>query len=293
MAIVMDGKSLAAKTKQQLRVKADELRAKGIIPGLAVVLVGNDPASQIYVRSKKKDCEECNIESFSYELPETTSQQELLDLVHKLNSDPKVSGILVQLPLPKGLDEDAVICAIDPSKDVDCFHPENVGLVCRGQPRFLPCTPGGVMKLLDEYKIDINGKNCVVVGRSDIVGKPQALLLLHRHGTVTICHSRTKNLSEITKQADILVAAVGKAGLITGDMLKEGVVVIDVAMNTCGGQSGGEPSGKRVLCGDVVFDDAEKIASYITPVPGGVGPMTRALLMQNTITAACGGATSL
>ena len=277
MAVIMDGKALAKKLKGQLFERAQALRAKGITPGLAVVLVGEDPASAIYVRNKKNDCVECGIESFSYELNAETTQAELLKLIDELNARADVHGILVQMPLPKHFDEKEVLRAISPMKDVDAFHPENVGLIVQGQPRFAPCTPAGVMALLDEYHIDIKGKECVVVGRSDIVGKPQALLLLHRHGTVTIAHSRTRDLKETCLKADILVLAVGKLGLITGDMVKPGAVVIDVAMNR-------GADGK--LAGDAIYAEVEPKASYITPVPGGVGPMTRAVLMQNTITSA-------
>lgn len=276
MATIMDGKALAQRIKADISVQTEILRRRGIVPGLAVVLVGDDIASAIYVKNKKKDCSECGIESYEYLLPTGVTQKKLIDLVHSLNQDPKVHGILVQLPLPRGLDEAAVIAAIDPLKDVDAFHAENVGLICMGRPRFLPCTPAGVMTLLDEYKIDPKGKHCVVIGRSNIVGKPQALLLLHRHGTVTVCHSRTPNLRSFTQKADILVAAVGKAGLITADMVKHGAVVIDVAMNK-------NEDGK--LCGDVDYRHVMPIASHITPVPGGVGPMTRAMLMRNTIAA--------
>ncbi|MCL2082184.1 MAG: bifunctional methylenetetrahydrofolate dehydrogenase/methenyltetrahydrofolate cyclohydrolase FolD [Oscillospiraceae bacterium] len=277
MAVIMDGKGLASKIRSSLAEKVNKLSRKGIRPGLAVVLAGNDPASAIYVKNKKADCAECGIESFEYLLPDGTPQGELTSLIAELNANGKIHGILVQLPLPRGLNEAEVIASIDPCKDVDAFHAENVGLICQGTPRFLPCTPAGVMALLDEYKIDPAGKHCVVVGRSNIVGKPQALLLLHRHGTVSICHSRTPGLGSITRQADILVAAAGKAGLITGEMIKPGAIAIDVAMNR---------NEQGTLCGDMVFDEIEPIAAYITPVPGGVGPMTRAMLMQNTLTAA-------
>jgi len=275
-AVVMDGKGLAGLLRRQIAGQVEELKKKGVFPGLAVILVGDDPASQIYVKNKKKDCAECGIESFEYTLPGQTSQAELIGLVQKLNADEKVHGILVQLPLPKHLDEKEVLRAIAPGKDVDAFHPENVGRIMIGDYDFLPCTPAGVMAILDHYGIDPAGKECAVVGRSNIVGKPQAMLLLHRHGTVTICHSKTKSLGEVTRRADILIAAVGKAGLITADMVKEGAVVIDVAMNK-------KPDGK--LCGDVAFDEVSAKASYITPVPGGVGPMTRVMLLQNTLTA--------
>ncbi len=277
MAVLMDGKALAAKLKTGYKQRADALAASGVRPGLAVILVGNNPASAVYVRNKKNDCIECGIESFEYVLPESTSQQELVKLINELNLRTDVHGILVQLPLPQHLDTQEIMKTIDPKKDVDAFHAENVGLIMQGTPRYLPCTPAGVMELLDEYGIDPKGKECVVIGRSDIVGKPQAMLLLHRHGTVTIAHSRTPNLAEVARRADILVCAVGKVGLVTKDMVKPGAVVIDVAMNK-------KPDGK--LTGDVVFSEVEPIASYITPVPGGVGPMTRAVLMKNTLASA-------
>ena len=276
-AIVMDGKTLAGQLRNEISAKVENLKGRGIHPGLAVVLVGSDPASRIYVSHKEKDCAQCGIKSFEYALPERTGQTELLDLIAGLNANEEVHGILVQLPLPKHLDEKAVIRAISPDKDVDAFHPENVGKIMIGDYDFLPCTPAGVMAMLDHYGIDPAGKECVVVGRSNIVGKPQAMLLLHRHGTVTLCHSRTKNLGEVTRRADILVAAAGRAGLITGDMVKEGAVVVDVAMNR-------NEAGK--LCGDVMFNEVSQKASYITPVPGGVGPMTRVMLLQNTLIAA-------
>lgn len=277
MAVIMDGKALAVKVKQQQKEAADALKAKGITPCLAVVIVGEDPASKVYVAGKIRDCGEVGIESREYALPEATTQEELLALVEKLNADDTVSGILVQLPLPKHLDEKAIINTIAPNKDVDAFHPANVGRIMIGDYDFLPCTPAGVMELLKEYEIDVTGKECVVVGRSNIVGKPQAMLLLHQNGTVTVCHSRTKDLKEVTLRADILVVAIGKGEFITGDMIKEGAVVIDVGMNR-------NSAGK--LVGDVEFSGAEKKASYITPVPGGVGPMTRAILMKNTVKAA-------
>jgi len=276
MAVRMDGSALAARIKRELREETEALRAGGRTPGLAVILAGDDPASAIYVKHKKKDCAECGIESFERLFPADVTQERLTDEIRALNRDPRVHGILVQLPLPRHLDTAATVAAIDPLKDVDAFHAENVGLICLGKPRFLPCTPAGVMALLDEYGIDPAGKHCVVVGRSDIVGKPQALLLLHRHGTVSVCHSRTPDLGAVTRQADILVSAVGRCGLITGDMIKPGAAVIDVAMNK---------TAEGKLCGDVVYAEAAAVASYITPVPGGVGPMTRAMLMRNTIRA--------
>ncbi len=273
-ATIIDGKALAAKLKENVSMEAQTLPRK---PGLAVVLVGDDPASRVYVTSKRKDCDECGFYSEEYALPASTAQKELLDLVDGLNGREDIDGILVQLPLPKGLDEKEVLLAIDPAKDVDCFHPFNVGKLVIGEPVFQPCTPGGVMEMLKEYGIDPAGKRCVVLGRSNIVGKPMGMLLLHANGTVVTCHSKTPDMAELAASADILVSAVGKTGLVTGDMVKEGAVVIDVAMNR-------NESGK--LCGDVCYGEAAAKASYITPVPGGVGPMTRAMLMKNTLTAA-------
>lgn len=244
---------------------------------MAVVIVGDDPASRVYVNSKKKACEELGMLSVEYALKAETTEEELLELVKKLNNDDKINGILVQLPLPKHLDEKLIINTIVPEKDVDAFHPVNVGKIMIGDFDFLPCTPAGVMELINETGIDIAGKECVVIGRSNIVGKPQAMLMLHKNATVTICHSKTKDLKEVVKRADIIVAAVGIAKMVTKDMVKEGAVVIDVGMNRL-------PDGK--LCGDVDFDGVSEVASYITPVPGGVGPMTIAMLMQNTLTAA-------
>ena len=274
MAIKMDGLALAKKLKERAREEAAQLQRR---PGLAVIIVGDNPASRVYVNSKRKDCEECGYYSEEYALPETSTQQELLELIGELNCREDIDGILVQLPLPRGFCEEEVLLAIDPGKDVDCFHPYNVGKLTIGQPVFQPCTPGGVMELLKEYHIDPTGKRCVVLGRSNIVGKPMAMLLLHAHGTVTVCHSRTPDMKEIAATADILVSAVGQVGLVTGDMVKQGAVVIDVAMNR-------NAQGK--LCGDVVVEEVEPKASYLTPVPGGVGPMTRAMLMLNTLTAA-------
>ena len=267
MAQIIDGKAVSASVKEE----------KGLKVGLAVVIVGNDPASRVYVNNKKKACEAVGFQSFEYALDENTTQEQLLDLVQVLNRDDRVNGILVQLPLPKHIDEKAVINAISPNKDVDAFHPVNVGKIMIGEYSFLPCTPAGVMRLIESTGVDITGKECVVVGRSNIVGKPQAMLLLQKNGTVTICHSRTKDLKEKCLSADILVVAIGKAKFITGDMIKEGAVVIDVGMDR-------DENGK--LCGDVDFESAEKRAGYITPVPGGVGPMTIAMLMKNTLTAA-------
>ena len=274
MATIIDGKALAAKVKESVKQEAESLARK---PGLAVIIVGNNPASRVYVNSKRKDCEECGFLSEEYALPEETKQEELITLIQELNARPDIDGILCQLPLPDGIDEEAVLMAISPEKDVDGFHPMNMGALLVGKEGFLPCTPYGIMEMLAEYGIDPKGKRCVVIGRSNIVGKPMALLLLQKHGTVTICHSRTQNLEDICRQADILVAAVGKLHMVTADMIKPGAVVIDVAMNR-------NEAGK--LCGDVDYAEAEKVASAITPVPGGVGPMTRAMLMKNTLLAA-------
>ena len=274
MAVRIDGKALAAKVKARAAEGAKDLPRK---PGLAVILVGDNPASRVYVSGKEKDCTECGFISFEHKLPAETSREELLSLIERLNGDEQVDGILVQLPLPGHLDEEEVLNAIHPDKDVDCFHPFNVGRLVIGDPVFLPCTPAGVMEMLKEYGIEVAGKQCVVLGRSNIVGKPMGALLLQQSGTVTTCHSRTPDLAKFTREADILVAAVGKVGLVTADMVKEGAVVIDVAMNR-------NAEGK--LCGDVVYDEVAEKASYITPVPGGVGPMTRAMLMENLLTAA-------
>lgn len=277
MAKLIDGKAVSSAVRERVKTQAAELTAKGIQPGLAVIIVGDDPASRVYVNNKKKACAETGIYSEEHALPADTTQDELLALVKSLNGRSDINGILCQLPLPKHLDEKAVIEAIDPKKDVDAFHPSNVGRIMIGDYHFLPCTPAGVMELLASANIDVCGKNCVIIGRSNIVGKPMSMLLLHKNGTVTICHSKTKNLSEITRQADILVAAVGIAKFVKADMVKPGVVVIDVGMDR-------DENGK--LCGDVDFAQVEPLAEYITPVPGGVGPMTIAMLMQNTIMAA-------
>ncbi len=274
---IIDGKAVSADVKARIKAETQELRTKGIIPGLAVIIVGEDPASKIYVANKEKACEQIGFFSEKYALPESVSQEELLDLIKKLNTDDRINGILCQLPLPQHLDEKAVINAIDPHKDVDAFHPQNVGKIMIGDYDFLPCTPAGVMELLSAYNIDITGKKCVVIGRSNIVGKPMAMLLLHKNGTVTVCHSKTVGLPEICRSADILVAAVGKPKFVTADMVKDGAVVIDVGMNR-------PKDGK--LCGDVDFENVAPKCSYITPVPGGVGPMTIAMLMQNTLTSA-------
>ena len=274
MAVLIDGKALAAKVKERVRGDAARLSRK---PGLAVILVGENPASKVYVAGKEKDCAECGIVSFPYKLPAETTREELLGLIEQLNANDEVDGILVQLPLPKHLDEREVINAIASHKDVDCFHPVNVGKMSIGEPAFLPCTPAGCMEMLKEYGIEIRGKRCVVLGRSNIVGKPMGMLLTAADGTVTTCHSRTVDLAKICAEADILVSAIGKTKFVTADMVKDGAVVIDVAMNR-------DENGK--LCGDVDFDAVAPKCSYITPVPGGVGPMTRAMLMENILTAA-------
>ncbi len=273
-ATVIDGKALAAKCKAKVAKEVESLSRR---PGLAVIIVGDNQASRTYVNSKRKDCDECGIYSEEYALPADAGQAALMEIIESLNSRADIDGILCQLPLPEGYDEEAVLLAIDPDKDADGFHPINVGRLSTGQPCFAPCTPAGVMEMLKEYGVDPKGKECVVVGRSNIVGKPMAMLLLAAHGTVTVCHSRTKDLGEVCRRADILVAAVGKRNIITADMVKEGAVVIDVAMNR-------NEAGK--LCGDVDYPAVAEKASLITPVPGGVGPMTRAMLMVNTLEAA-------
>ena len=277
-AKIIDGKTIAQQVRSEVAEKVKARKAAGKrAPGLAVVLVGSNPASQIYVGSKRKACEEVGFVSRSYDLPETTSEAELLELIDTLNADKEIDGILVQLPLPKQIDERAVIDAIPPEKDVDGFSPVNVGRMQTGQPCFLPCTPAGCIRMVESTGTKIDGKNAVVIGRSNIVGKPAALLLLAKNATVTVCHSHTANLKEICANADILVAAVGRAGFVTGDMVKPGAVVIDVGINR-------GTDGK--LHGDVNFEDASAVAGYITPVPGGVGPLTIAMLMENTLTAA-------
>lgn len=273
----IDGKAISDQIKEEAALEAQELQRQGITPCLAVVLVGNDPASMVYVNNKKKACEKVGILSRSYELPEDTEEKDLLALVEQLNMDNSVHGVLVQLPLPPQIDEEKVILAVDPKKDVDCFHPLNVGLLHTGQKGFLPCTPAGVLELIERSGHTIEGKRCVVIGRSHNVGKPTAMLLLQKNGTVTICHSKTKDLNGICKEADILVSAVGKLHTVTKDMVKEGAVVIDVGMNR-------NENGK--LCGDVDFDDVCEVAGAVSPVPGGVGLMTVAMLMKNCITAA-------
>lgn len=278
MAHIIDGKKIAADTRADIARRVEKFKAEnGFVPGLAVIIVGENPASKVYVRNKKKACEDVGMFSVVIEMPEETKQEELMAKIEELKCDSSIHGILVQLPLPRHLDEDAVIAAIPPEKDVDAFHAQNTGKIMIGDFDFLPCTPAGVMKMLEYEGVEIEGKECVVVGRSNIVGKPQAMLLLHKNGTVTICHSRTKNLSEVTRRADILVVAVGRADFITGDMIKPGAVVIDVGMNR-------RDDGK--LTGDVDFESAEKVAGMITPVPGGVGPMTITMLLENTLTAA-------
>ncbi len=278
---IIDGKLISQQVKDEVKEKAAKLKeSKGIEVCLAVILVGSDPASQVYVRNKKKACEYVGFKSLSYELPEETTQEELLQLIDKLNNDETVHGILVQMPVPEHIDEKAVIDAISPKKDVDGFHPMNVGALCIGEPGFVSCTPAGIIQLLKRSNIDISGKECVIVGRSNIVGKPLALLMLRENATVTIAHSKTKNLNEVCKRADILIAAVGKAKMITEDYVKEGAVVIDVGINR------NQDTGK--LCGDVDFEGVSEKCSYITPVPGGVGPMTIAMLMNNCLESATG-----
>ena len=277
MAVILDGKAVSAKVKEEVKEEVEALKKQGVSVGLAVIIVGNNPASRTYVNNKKKACEAAGIVSEEYALPEETTQEELLALVEELNRKDSINGILCQLPLPKQLDEEAVIAAISDKKDVDAFSAVNVGHIMIGDYSFLPCTPAGIMEILRHYNIDVAGKECVVIGRSNIVGKPMAMLLLHQNGTVTICHSKTKNLKDVTSRADILVAAVGIPHFVTADMVKEGAVVIDVGMDR-------DENGK--LCGDVDFAAVEPKASYITPVPGGVGPMTIATLLKNTVTAA-------
>lgn len=275
MATLMDGKALAARVRAQIAAEAAGLCRK---PGLAVVLVGDDPASRTYVTSKERDCAQCGFMSREYKFTDEVSESELLALIAELNRDDEIDGILVQLPLPAHIDEDAVIEAISPEKDVDAFHPVNVGRIVTGKPVLLPCTPAGIMALFEEYGVSLDGKLCVMVGRSNIVGKPMSALMLRANGTVVCCHSHTPRLAELTRQADVLVVAAGHPGLITGDMVKPGATVIDVAMNR------DSVTGK--FTGDVVFDEVAPRAAFITPVPGGVGPMTRAMLMRNILAAA-------
>lgn len=274
MANIINGKEISAAIREEIKA---EVQGMSVRPGLAVVLVGDDPASAVYVRNKSKACAEVGIYSEVYRLPEETGREQLLGLIEQLNQSPLIHGILVQLPLPKHLDPEEVIMAIDPAKDVDAFHPVNVGKIMIGNYDFLPCTPAGVMELLHRSGIEVSGKECVVIGRSNIVGKPQAMLLLHENATVTVCHSKTRDLPSVCRRADILVSAVGKAKFVTADMVKDGAVIIDVGMNR-------DENGK--LCGDVDFESVSEKASYITPVPGGVGPMTITMLLKNTVTAA-------
>lgn len=277
MATIIDGKATSASIREEIKAEVVSLCGKGVRPGLAVIIVGEDPASQIYVRNKERACEEVGFYSEKYALPKETTEAELTALIDKLNADEKIHGILVQSPLPKHLDEKRIVAGIVPQKDVDAFSEENVGKITLGTPRFLPCTPAGIMELLKRYNIETKGKHAVVVGRSNIVGKPMGLLLLGADCTVTTCHSRTVDLAKYTRDADILVAAVGRSKLIKGDMVKEGAVIIDVGMNR-------DENGK--LSGDVDFEECEKKASYITPVPGGVGPMTITMLLINTLESA-------
>ncbi len=276
MSKLIDGKIISASVKSRVAQEVKELNQKGVSVGLAVIIVGEDPASKVYVANKKKACEALGIISEEYALPENTSEEELLDLINTLNNKKSINGILCQLPLPKHLDEKLIINSISPEKDVDAFHPQNVGRIMIGDFDFVPCTPAGVMEMLAYEGIEVEGKNCVVIGRSNIVGKPMNMLLLHKNGTVTVCHSKTRNLKEICRNADILVAAVGRPSFVSEDMVKEGAVVIDVGINRVDGK----------LIGDVDFNAVKDKCSAITPVPGGVGPMTIAMLMQNTLTAA-------
>lgn len=278
MAEIIDGKLVSAEVRKNITNNVKEfITETGKTPGLAVILVGNNPASAVYVRNKHKACLEVGINSYEITMPESTTEEELLSKIEELNKDDNVDGILVQLPLPKHISEDKIINAISPSKDVDAFHPQNVGKIVSGKYDFIPCTPAGIMELLHYYNVDINGKECVVIGRSNIVGKPMALLLLAENGTVTVCHSRTKDLPSVTRRADILVVAIGKPNFVSADMVKPGAVVIDVGINR-------KEDGK--LCGDVDYAAVEPLASKITPVPGGVGPMTITMLLKNTLTAA-------
>lgn len=273
---IIDGKVVSAAVRDRIKNEVESLKNGGKETGLAVIIVGNDPASRVYVNNKKKGCEQVGINSYEYALPEETTTEELLTLINELNGDSKVDGILCQLPLPKHIDEQVVINSIAPDKDVDAFHPVNTGHIMIGDHSFLPCTPAGIIEMLKFYNIQISGKECVVIGRSNIVGKPMAMLLLQNNGTVTICHSRTADLPAVTRRADILVAAVGKANFVTADMVKDDAVVIDVGMNR-------NAEGK--LCGDVDFENVKDKCSFITPVPGGVGPMTITMLLNNTLTA--------
>lgn len=273
-AILMDGKALASRIKQTVKEDVEKLTRK---PGLAVILVGENPATRVYVDGKTRDCRQCGIYSEEYALLETATQEEVIELIQALNEREDIDGIMVQMPLPEHMDDKAVLRAIRPDKDLDCVHPFNLGQLMLGQEGFQPCTPAGVMRLLDEYGIDPDGKHCLVVGRSSIVGKPLSMLMVEKNATVTITHTRTQDLSQKCRQADILVTAAGQVGLITGDMIREGAVVVDVAINR---------NERGELCGDVVYEEAVEKASYITPIPGGVGPMTRAMLMKNALYAA-------
>ncbi len=277
MYSLIDGKTIASSVREEIKAKTDELKEKGITPGLAVIIVGNNPASRVYVNNKKKACEQVGFNSYEYALKEETTTDELLSLINKLNNDDNVDGILCQLPLPEAIDETAVLNAISPDKDVDAFHPVNCGRLFIGNQKFLPCTPAGIMEMFKYCDIDVSGKNCVIIGRSNIVGKPMAMLLLQSDATVTVCHSKTKNVADFTKRADIIVVAVGKEKFLTEDMVSDGAVIIDVGMNR-------NAQGK--LCGDVDFENVSKKTSWITPVPGGVGPMTITMLLKNTLTSA-------
>ena len=276
-AKIIDGKQVAARCREELKQQVAALQSRGIIPGLAVILVGEDPASQVYVRNKHRACEELGIHSEQYTLSADTDRQTLLDLITELNGREEIDGILVQLPLPGHLDEKEILSAIAPAKDVDSFHPQNVGRLVIGDYFFAPCTPSGILTLIDSAGVDLTGKECVVIGRSNIVGKPMALMLLHRNATVTVCHSKTRDLPSVTRRADVLISAVGKAGFVTADMVKPGAVVIDVGMNR-------NQAGK--LCGDVDFESVSRVAGYLTPVPGGVGPMTITMLLRSTVLSA-------
>lgn len=273
---IIDGKAVSAAVKERVAKEVQALKEKGVTVGLAVIIVGEDPASQVYVRNKERACEQCFMYSEKIELPESTTQTELLEIIDKLNKRTDINGILCQLPLPRHINEEAIIHAISPEKDVDAFHPQNVGKIMIGDYDFLPCTPAGVMELLASQNVEICGKHCVIIGRSNIVGKPMSMLMLHANATVTVCHSKTKNLKEICKEADIIIAAVGRPKFVTADMVKSGATVIDVGINRT----------ENGLCGDVDFEAVKPLASAVTPVPGGVGPMTIAMLMQNTLTAA-------
>lgn len=282
MAKIIDGKEISLQIKDEVKNVVASFREQGKEISLAVIQVGNDPASSVYVGNKKKACEYVGIRSVSYELPEETTQEELLSLIEELNNRSDINGILVQLPVPKQIDENAIIAAISPIKDVDGFHTRNVGALCSGQKGFVPCTPAGIIELLKRSGVEISGKECVVVGRSNIVGKPMALLLLRENGTVTVCHSKTKNLKEVTRRADILVVAIGKPKMITKEYVKEGAVVIDVGIHRLSEAEAAASGGKK-LCGDVDYEQVAPICSAITPVPGGVGPMTIAMLMKNCL----------